>query len=45
MTVKELYERHIKYKSNVRLGTNTVCRHLMKTLEQDKLGELSIDKS
>ena len=44
MTVKELYERHIKYKSNVRLGTNTVCRHLMKTLEQDKLGGLSIDK-
>ena len=38
MTVKKLYERHIKYKSNVRLGTNTVCRHLMKTLEQDKLG-------
>lgn len=44
MTVEELYEKHIKYKSNVRLGTNTVRRHLMKTLEQDKLGRLSIDK-
>ena len=44
MTVKELYEKHIKYKSNVRLGTNTVRQHLMKILEQDKLGGLSIDK-
>ena len=44
MTVMELYERFIKYKGNVRSNTVKYRQSLIKILEKDSLGSLSIDK-
>ena len=44
MTLCQLYEKHISHRTNVKRNTEIGRKHLMSTLEKDKLGHRTIDK-
>ncbi|HBI62633.1 MAG TPA: site-specific integrase, partial [Lachnospiraceae bacterium] len=44
MTVCDLYKKHNELKSNVRQSTQKGRNQLMKLLEDDKIGQMPIEK-